>query len=185
MNGFEYAMGLISVLIGLSLVDVAMSVHKLVRHCTTMRWDPRVILSASLVVLVIVRMWFALWSIRNVGMVLYFPFYLSLFIEFMLLFLLASSCLPDDPPAACDLGQFYEGNQRTLWTVFALFQLSFFLHWLYFGAIHAPLNRYAAVLGPLAIYLMLVFIRRRAIHILVPALLIGWELYSGWSQSLT
>jgi hypothetical protein len=138
MNGFEYAMGLISVLIGLALVDVAMSVHKLVRHCMTVRWDARVILSASLVVLIIVRMWFALWSIRDVAIVLYFPFYLSLFVEFMLLFLLASSCLPDEPPADCNLGQFYESNQRTLWTVFAVFQLSFYLHWLYFGGTDAP-----------------------------------------------
>src|SRR5687768_11729441 len=116
MTPFEYALALFSVMIGLALADIAMSLHKLVRHCRTLRWDGRVILSSLLVVVVVVRMWFAFWSIRDDSTVLVFPFYLSLFIELMILFLLAASCLPDDPPADCDLGAFYEGNQRTLWS---------------------------------------------------------------------
>lgn len=184
MTGFEYALGLFSVLIGLALVDVAVSAHKLIRHFATIRWDARVILSVFLVILVIVRMWFAIWSIRGVGMVLYFPFYLSLFVELLILFLLAANCLPDDPTSGYDLTAFYERNQRTLWTLFAVFQTSFFFHWLYFVS-GAPLRVWAIVLCPLAAYVLLILIRDRAWHIVVSAALIGSEIYLGWSLSLT
>lgn len=185
MNGFEYALGLFSVLIGLALVDIAMSVHKLVRHCTTVRWDFRVILSALLVVFVVVRMWFSLWMIRNVGIVLSFPFFLSLFFEFTILFLLASNCLPDKPPADCDLSSFYDHNRRSLWTLFAIFQLSFFAHWIAFGGAAGPLLGFAVVLVPLVAYAALAIIRARAAHLVIPALLIVFELYNSWSWSLT
>lgn len=184
MTSFEYALGLFSVLMALALGDIAMNVHKLIRHCRTVRWDGRVVLSTLLVIVVIVRMWFALWSIRQVGMVLVFPFYLSLFVELMILFLLGSSCLPDEPLAECDLATFYERNQRSLWMVFSVFQLSFFLHWLYFGGLQAPPWRWFAVLTPLAIYLLLAVVRDRWLHLAAPAVLIAWELYANWGSSL-
>jgi hypothetical protein len=185
MNGFEYALGLFSVLIGLALADIAMSAHKLVRHFRTIRWDIRVILSSLLVVVVIVRMWFAFWTIRNVGAVLNFPFYLSLFIELMILFLLASSCLPDEPTEDYDLATFYEGNQRSLWTVFIAFELSFLLHWFYFGGWGMPARKIILAFVPLTTCILLLIVRRRWLHIYVPAGLIAWELYRSWNQSLT
>jgi len=185
MNGFEYALGLFSVLIGLALADIAMSAHKLVRNFRTVRWDVRVIISSLLVIVVIVRMWFAFWTIRNVGAVLNFPFYLSLFIELMILFLLASTCLPDEPTENCDLTRFYEGNQRTLWVVFAAFELSFLLHWFYFGGGEMPGAKIALAFVPLTVCVVLLLIRRRSLHIYVPAGLIVWELYRSWNQSLT
>ena len=175
MTSFEYALGLFSVLMALALGDIAMNVHKLIRHCRTVRWDGRVVLSTLLVVVVIVRMWFALWSIRQVGMVLVFPFYLSLFVELMILFLLGASCLPDEPLADCDLANFYERNQRSLWMIFAAFQLSYFLHWLYFGGVQAPPSRWFAVLTPFAIYLLLAFVRNRWLHLAAPAAGAGWR----------
>lgn len=184
MTSFEYALGLFSVLMGLALGDIAVNAHKLIRHCRTIRWDGRVVLSTLLVVVVVVRMWFALWSIRDVGMVLVFPFYLSLFIELMILFLLAASCLPDEPPGECDLGDFYEGNSRSLWTIFSVFQLSFFLHWLYFGGAKLPLWVWFTVLGPLALYLLLASRRTKLLHYVVPAALIAWELYANWDRTL-
>jgi hypothetical protein len=184
MTSFEYALGLFSVLMGLALGDIAMNVHKLIRHCGSVRWDARVVLSTLLVVVVIVRMWFAVWSIREDGMVLQFPFYLSMFLELMILFLLGASCLPDEPLADCDLGNFYETNQGSLWTIFSVFQISFFLHWLYFVNLQAPVWAWVAVLTPLAIYLLLTFVRARWLHVAAPAALIAWELYANWGRTL-
>lgn len=184
MNSFEYALGLLSLLVGLALADIALSLHKLIRHWGSVRWDGRVIVSTALVVVLVVRMWFSIWSIRDVGQVLVFPFYLSLFLELMVLFLLAASCLPDDPQSDCDLSTFYESNRRTLWTVFAVFQASFFLHWLYFRALEAATSVWVAVLAPLAAYVVLIFMRNRALHYALPLAIIGWELYFNWSRSL-
>jgi len=184
MTPFEYALGLFSVLMALALGDIASNVHKLIRHWRTVRWDARVIISTLLVVVVIVRMWFSLWSIRQVDMVLVFPFYLSLFLELMVLFLLGASCLPDEPLADCDLAAFYERNQRSLWMIFSVFQISFILHWLYFGGMAAPLWVWLVILSTLAIYLLLAFVRNRWLHLTVPASFIVWELYSNWDSTL-
>ncbi len=184
MTGFEYALGLFSVVIGLALGAIATDVHHLVRHWRSVRWDGRVVLSTILVVVVIVRMWFAFWAIRQVGMVLVFPFYLSLFVELMVLFLLAATCLPDEPPTDCDLGTFYEANRRALWTIFAIFQLSFFAHWMYFGGLSSPLWVWAAVLLPLAAYLVLALVRAKWLHYVIPATLIAWELIGNWDRTL-
>jgi hypothetical protein len=184
MTSFEYALGLFSVLMALALGDIAINVHKLIRHCRTIRWDGRVVLSALLVVVVIVRMWFSLWAIRDDGLVLVFPFYLSLFIELMILFLLAAHCLPDEPPADCDLGTFYESNSRSLWSIFALFQLSFFLHWLYFGGSAASAAAWLWVLGALGIYVLLAVVRSNWLHHAAPLALIAYEIWRNWDRTL-
>ncbi len=184
MTSFEYALGLFSVLMALALGDIAMNIHKLIRHCRTVRWDARVVLSTLLVVVVIVRMWFALWTIRQVGMVLVFPFYLSLFLELMILFLLGASCLPDEPLGDCDLGSFYERNQTSFWLIFSAFQFSFFLHWMYFGGLHSNVWVWVAVLTPLVLYLLLAFARARWLHLTVTAGLVAWEMYANWGRTL-
>src|SRR5580692_8386955 len=85
VQGFEYALILLSVLVGLGLSDVAASLHKLLGLGRSVRWDGRVIISVALVVETTVRMWFDVWTLRSVPYVLTFGFYLSLVIEFMLL----------------------------------------------------------------------------------------------------
>ncbi|MGQ0558715.1 MAG: hypothetical protein ACT4OE_03900 [Sphingosinicella sp.] len=62
MNAFEYALGLFSVMIALALGDIALNAHKLLRHWRTVVWDGRVIIATLFVIVVIVRMWFALWT---------------------------------------------------------------------------------------------------------------------------
>src|SRR5436305_2378416 len=132
MAPFDYSVGLISILVGLALADIAGSLHKLLRQGRAVKWDGRVILSVALAIIVITGMWFSVWAIRTVNAVLWFPFYLTLFLEFMVLFLVCAACLPDDAVESGDLGAFYERNRRYFWSLFALFQISFFCRWLYF-----------------------------------------------------
>ncbi len=132
MGPFDYAVGLISILVGLALADVGGSLHKLLRQGRAVRWDGRVILSVTLVISVITGMWFSVWDLRTVNAVLWYPFYLTLFLEFMVLFLVCAACLPDDAVEDRDLGAFYEKNRRYLWSLFALFETSVILHSLYF-----------------------------------------------------
>ncbi|HEX8534334.1 MAG TPA: hypothetical protein VF662_09210 [Allosphingosinicella sp.] len=184
MNPFEYALGLLSVLIGLALGDVAMSMHKLVRHWRTVRWDGRVLLSALLVVVMLIRMWFSFWGIRSFGIVLYFPFYLSMFAELMILFLVAAACLPDDPAPDIDLGAFYEENRPALWIAFALFQTGYALHGIYFNGPDQPLRVWAGWLVPILFFLLLAFVRTRWLHYALPLTLILWVLSEHWGRSL-
>ena len=192
MGPFDYAVGLISILVGLALADVGGSLHKLLRQGRAVRWDGRVILAVTLVISVITGMWFSVWDLRTVNAVLWYPFYLTLFLEFMVLFLVCAACLPDDAVEDRDLGAFYEKNRRYLWSLFALFQTSVTLHSLYFRSHvahpstvgHSSLLTAATVCAPLFVYLLLAFVRSRRFHYAALVTLIVYYLYGYWSATL-
>jgi hypothetical protein len=189
LSPFDYALGLVSILVGLALADVAASVHRLLRQAWLVTWDGRVILCVVLVIITITGMWFEVWSIRNVKAVLSYPFYLSLFLEFMVLFLVCAACLPDEPAEACDLGAFYEANRIYLWLLFALFQTSFLLHWIYFAGIHSTNYGRTILLGtwvafPLLVFVLLATIRSRWFHYTALLVLIAYRVLNYWNQTL-
>ena len=189
MTPFDYAVGLVSILVGLALADVAASLHKLLRQGRSVRWDGRVVLSVAFVIITITGMWFSVWSIRDVKAVLSFPFYLSLFLEFMVLSLVCAACLPDEPVDSHDLGLFYDNNRGYLWSLFALFQTSYFLHWIYFVGIRVTdrgelFIRGAAVLIPLALFLLLATVRSRWFHYVMLFALVALALCEHWRLTL-
>ena len=67
MRAFEYALGLYSVLIGLSIADIATSFHRLVRSKAPVHWDPLALLAALYALLIAIGMWFDLWGVREVA----------------------------------------------------------------------------------------------------------------------
>jgi hypothetical protein len=190
LSPFDYALGLVSILVGLALADVAASLHRLLRQARLVRWDGRVVLCVALVIITITGMWFEVWSIRSVKAVLSYPFYLSLFVEFMVLFLVCAACLPDEPEKGCDLGAFYENNRIYLWSLFALFQTSFFLHWIYFAGLRVS-NQWQTLLlaswvgFPLIVFVLLAMIRSRWFHYIALLALIAYRLLNYWNFTLT
>lgn len=136
-----------------------------------------------LVIIAIIGLWFDVWNIRERAEILVFGFYLTLFLEMMLLFVLAANTLPDDAGPDCDMSAFYEGNSRTFWLSFAAFQLSFAAHWVYFTQFQGSAQGWAVVIGPLAAFLLLAFVRKKALHYLLPAALIVIYLVLNWGQT--
>lgn len=130
MRPFEYALVLISILMGLALADIVVSLHRLIRSREIVKWDGRVLIATSLVMLEIIRMWFAQWTGRDLATALTFGVYLGEFVQILLLVLLAFSSLPDRVTESCDLGDFYDANRRYFWSIFAAYQASYFVLWL-------------------------------------------------------
>ena len=124
-----------------------------------------------------------MWGIRDRAEILVFGFYLTLFLEMMLLFVLAANSLPDNAGADCDLSAFYEANSCTFWLSFAAFQLSFAAHWVYFTRFAGSAQGWAVVIGPLAAFLLLAFVRKKALHYLLPGALIALYLILNWSAT--
>ncbi|HEY2035085.1 MAG TPA: hypothetical protein VGH02_15495 [Rhizomicrobium sp.] len=187
MRPFEYALGLLTILVSLALADIVLSFHRLMRHARTVRWDGRVLIAAALVILEIIRLWFAQWSIRDVAVGQTFPIYLAQFVQILLLVLLAASSLPDEAEVHCDLHAFYDSNRRYFWGVFALYQLIYFLLWLtVFGGDSGPSSpiNWLRVLTPVVLYLLLSITRRPWLDYAVPALLIAFYLWRYWGQTL-
>ena len=190
MSPFEYALGLISILMSLALADVVMSFHRLMRHARTIVWDGRILVAAALVVVEIIRIWFAQWTLRDLQVALAFPVYAALFIHILLLVLTAAACLPDEVADGCDLRAFYERNRRYFWGTFAASQLAYFLLWLVFGGSQssvgdgATLFDWVRILVPLAAFLLLALIRRPILDYAVPAVLICFYAWRYWPQTL-
>ncbi len=182
MHGFEYALILLSILVGLALSDVGACLHKLLVRGRSVHWDGRVIISTALVVETTVRMWFDVWTLRNVSVVLTFGFYLSLVIEFMLLFLMAAACLPDEAADNSDLTMFYDENRRRFWLTFALFLTSYFAHWLLFTGLGAPPILWLLTLSPLALAIVLALVRFRPLHYALPLAMLGLDLALNWQR---
>src|ERR1700761_8064495 len=170
-TAFEYAMGLFSVLIGLAVIDVATSFHRLMRHRQNVRWDPLVLCAAVYALCMAVYMWFDLWGVRHFAATRQFLFYLGLVGQFFLLFLAAAASLPDDPAPGTDLKAYYAENRRYFWTLIALFQLGYFLFGVFFlsgkGAHVAPVVvalTYSLMGAPLVIATALIFLKCRIAH---------------------
>src|SRR5580658_10365031 len=121
-RAFEYATGVFAVLIGLAIADIATSFHRLLRSKSAVKWDPLALSAALYAMCMAIYMWFDLWGVRNFAATRHFLFYLLLFAQLFLLFLVAASSLPDEASASSDLREFYAANRRKFWLLVALFQ---------------------------------------------------------------
>ena len=190
MTPFDYALGLLTILMGLALADVAFSFHRLAVRAGTIRWDGRPLVAAALVLLECVRLWFGQWTLRDSASALTFPVYLGLFAQMLLLVLLASACLPDDPVDDSDLGAFYERRRRYFWALFAGYHILFFGFWLVFGATNANGTSPAGVidwlrvLAPILCFSLLAAVRRPLLDYAIPLAFIFFYLARYWHSTL-
>lgn len=190
MNPFDYALALLTILMGLALADVTLSFHKLAVRGRTIGWDGRPLIAATLVVFECVRLWFAQWTLRDVAAALTFPIYLGLFVQMLLLVLLAAAALPDDPDDHCDLGEFCDSRRRYFWGLFTLYHLFFFIWWLIFGATNADgsgpagLLDWTRVLAPIIVLPILMFARNRLLAYLIPGGFILFYAARYWHATL-
>ncbi len=191
IRAFEYATGLFAVLIGLAVVDIANSLHRLLRRKALVYWDPLALLAALYALCLVVAMWFDLWGVRNFGATRHFLFYLVLISQFFLLFLVAAASLPDELSENVDLRQYYSGNRRYFWTLIALFQIVYSCAGLHF--VRGEIDRYpravmVVLLGlmfaPLVISIVLWAAKSRWVHYAGLALLFSIMALHYWQASI-
>lgn len=171
VRAFEYATGLFAVLIGLAVVDLATSLHRLLRSSTQIRWDPLALMAALYALCLVVAMWFDLWGVRHFDATRGFLFYLSFIAEFLVLFLVAAASLPDQPSDGADLRDYYARTRRYLWTLLVIFQALYVADGLYFSRGESPrISHFALVFLsvlmflPLLISVALLLAKSRLVH---------------------
>lgn len=192
MDRFEYAIGLMSIIVGLGLADLAMSLHRILKHRARVRWDGLAVGAAVYAAFTLVRMWYQLWSVRDLTEVTSLFFYLGLILEMFLVFLAAAATLPDesDPmDERWDLRAYYDHHRRYIWGLFVMFQLSYVGHAIYFtynlsdqGVPFAIWLRY--VLAPLLFYIALVLARSRPLQAGLLGLVATLEVVNSWNDML-
>ena len=118
MSVGEHVSVFVSIILGLGLADLAVSLHRLLLAHKRVRWDwlsPAVAIFTALNIIVV---WWATygWDQRapNITMLDFVPYFILL----MLLFLTAAAALPEEVPAeGIDLRDFYFSRSRYFWTL--------------------------------------------------------------------
>lgn len=170
IRAFEYAVGVFAVLIGLAIADIATSFHRLLRSKSAVKWDPLALIAALYALCMAIYMWFDLWGVRNFAATRHFLFYLLLFAELFVLFLVAASSLPDEASNSADLREFYATNRRNFWFLVVLFQIGYVGAGFYFigGMPKLPTLVTAILLtqmiAPLILSLVLLATKSRVVH---------------------
>jgi hypothetical protein len=182
MSAFEYTSVMASIIVGLALVDILVSLNRLIRAGGSVRWHWAAPVTAGLITLTVIQIWWSIYSPQDTPMTI--GQFLPLLVELVLLFLLAAAALPDDIPAGgIDLRIYYDRNGPYLWSLFAA-ALGWALavsamEWVMAG--ETPLgflDQHLVDLLVLALFVSLIFVRRLWWHMIVLAFAalgpIGW-----------
>lgn len=181
MSAFEYTSVLASIIIGLALVDVLVSLNRLIRAGKAVKWHWAAPAATLLVVLTIMQIWWSLYRPQDGAITI--GQFLPLLVELVILFLLAAAALPDDIPAdGVDLKAYYHRNGPYFWGLFTAA-----LGWLLVaemipagvnGELMEFLDQRLVDLAVLILFASLIFIRRLWWHAIALLLLssgpIGW-----------
>ena len=194
MTPFEYLLPLISVLVGLSIADLAVSLHRLLRARRRVRWDWLPLATALLAVLAVLEVWWTFYDTQHETFYRTLGVFLSIAAQLILLFLLNAAALPDEVPAeGLDLRVFYDTNGPYFWSLYAgyvgLIMVARIVTYATYGlpdgmGVVGVATRFIPNLVLLALFVVLVRVRRRALHAVIVVGLIVLLLSEWWGLSL-
>lgn len=122
MSAFDYLLSFVSILIGLAVADLALSLHRILRARRCIRWDWLPLAASVLVLLLILQFWWSFYLIGRTEIWSSYGAFLVLTASLISMFLLASAALPDEVPReGMSLRVYYEENRAYFWMLFALF----------------------------------------------------------------
>lgn len=186
LTPFEYILPLVSVLVGLAIADLALSVHRLLRARRRVRWDVLPLATALLAALALLEVWWVLYRAQEAAFFTTIGGFLALAAQLILLFLLNAAALPDElPEEGIDLRAFYEQEGPYFWSLYAayiVFVLGVRVAGLYQrGAVTSEdVGGLVPNLVLLVAFIVLARVRRRSVHAVAVVLLLGL-LLTAWS----
>jgi hypothetical protein len=122
MQAFEYLLGLASILIGIALADMALSLHRLLRSEGPVRWHWHPIAAAVVVVLLVLDLWWGLRQLERAGVTMTVGLFLPLLSALFVFFLLAAATFPDKVSVkGTDLAVYYSATSRYFWRLFSIY----------------------------------------------------------------
>jgi hypothetical protein len=185
VSPFEYVLPMVSILVGLAVGDLSLSLHRLLRARRRVEWDWLPLGAAVLVLMLILQFWWAFYGLGRAEVWTRYWSFLILSAALISMFLLASAALPDEvPDDGLDLSAYYDENRGYFWILFAVFAiLAFVLDLVGESDVIGPTGPLRALptLVIAVLLLSLAFVRKRGYHSAVVLLLLvffGWQ----WSQ---
>jgi hypothetical protein len=123
MSPFEYELVLVTIIVGLAITDKLVSLHRLLRSRTQVRWHWLPLVAALLVLLTLLQFWWGFYRLGRIELWGQYGAFLLLLLQLILMFLLACAALPDSERDGLDLAEYYARNQRYFWTLFSMVAL--------------------------------------------------------------
>ncbi|MBS0333249.1 MAG: hypothetical protein JSS35_10815 [Proteobacteria bacterium] len=110
----------VSVILGLAVSDLAISLHRLLGARRRVNWDALPLLAGLLAFVKIVTQWWSWFSVAPFARGVTLWMFLALLVGTVLLFLLAAAALPDEiGEGPVDLKAHYAAVSRRFWLLFA------------------------------------------------------------------
>jgi hypothetical protein len=120
MGQFEYLLLFASVILGLAVSDIAISLNRLIAAGAKVRWDWLAPMAAVVAFLKIITQWWSWFAAEPLAKGLTFGMFVGVCVSAVLLFLLAAAALPEElDEAAVDLRGYYAQVSRRYWLLFA------------------------------------------------------------------
>jgi hypothetical protein len=119
MQPYEYVLTLASIIVGLGVADLLVSLQRLLRARARVRWDWAVPANALIVLMTNVQIWWSLYDPADTPVTI--GGFVPILIGLILLFLLTAATLPDEvPEAGIDLRDYYAASYGYIWTLYSL-----------------------------------------------------------------
>lgn len=115
----EQALIFASIIVGVAVSDQIVSLNRLLRADSPVRWHWALPLTALLVLLTNVQIWWSLAGERSERVSI--GEFLPTLVQLIIVALLSAASLPDKvDDEGLDLGDYYDRHRRYIWTLFAL-----------------------------------------------------------------
>ena len=129
MQTFQYLLPLVSVLVGLALADLVMSLHRLAMARSRVRWHWHSPALALIVVLILLDVWWGLHPLQRANINWTIGLFVPLLGSLVLAFLLSAAALPDGAAnETIDLCSHYLDHRGYIWTLLAALFVLLGLH---------------------------------------------------------
>ena len=173
MSADEYVLGLMLVISGLAITDMVASLHVVLLHRRSIRWDWLALTAAAYILLVIVNSWGISFRAFNRGedQLQLWSFVLVL-CQVIPLYLAARASLPDQMVGGLDLGEHYAFVCRYLWVSIAICFTMYLLISFRRGSVIESLESDWTAPAQLLLTIVLIASPRREVHRIVVPLMI-------------
>jgi low temperature requirement protein LtrA len=116
---FEYLLLFLSIVLGLAVADLCISLNRLLDAGARVKWDWLTPLAATVAFLKIVTQWWSWFNAAPLAKAVTFEMFVALLVTVVLLYLIAAVALPDSVDAGADLRAYYARTSRRYWLLFA------------------------------------------------------------------
>ena len=180
MSVADFIIAFISIVIGLAVSDLLMSLHRLLRAGRRVKWDWLALSFAALMLFATLQFWWFSFHWYQGATSATIASFLPRLSFLMIAFLMVAACLPDEvSEEGIDLREFYLSSRVHMWTLVAVSLVAIVIVNMIYRGLNAGfvISRDWPHLISIGLAVAAIFSRRVWLHTLAIAWIFGWTLH--------